>query len=111
MALVGYARTSTLVGKRRKFKPEDLTNYIERQGRGLDGDHPTPIGRGVAVGGPAPFGGLIEFDEILARAGRPPRGTGRRRAKPAPRDCRPPGRRKKPAPQKGAPGRENPTRG
>lgn len=93
-----------LVGKRRKFKPEDLTNYIERQGRGLDGGHPPPIGRGVAAGGriapTAPPGGVVEFDEILERAGRAPRGAGRRRAS-RPRDYRPavnsrPGRRKKP---------------
>jgi excisionase family DNA binding protein len=90
-----------LVGKRRKFKPEDLTSYVERQGRGLDGGHPAPIGRGVAAGRPAP-GGVVEFDEILERAGRAPRGTGRRRTS-RPRDHRPAGRRKKPAPSEGAP--------
>ena len=72
-----------LVGKRRKFKPEDLTSYVERQGRGLDGGHPAPLGRGVAVGGRpmAPIGApmaapgrVVEFDEVLERAGRAPRG-------------------------------------
>lgn len=102
-----------LVGKRRKFKPEDLTSYIERQGRGLDGGHPAPIGRGVPARGPiAPTGapgGVVEFDEILERAGRAPRGTGRRRAG-RPRDHRPAGRRKKSAPPN-TPQHENPAGG
>ena len=103
-----------LGGKRRKFKPEDLTSYIERQGRGLDGGHPAPLGRGVATGGLVP-GSVVEFDEILARAGRAPKGgagapAGRRDARRHPgaaKNRRRPGRRQR----GGAPRYETPPGG
>src|SRR5437764_3423241 len=57
-----------LVGKRRKFKPEDLTSYIERQRRGCDGNEALlPGGRGRPTGTKISRSTVIDFEEALRR--------------------------------------------
>src|SRR5437868_5012219 len=57
-----------LVGKRRKFKPEDLTSYVERQGRGCDGTGVLlPGGQGRPTGTKISRSTVIDFEEALKR--------------------------------------------
>jgi len=51
-----------LIGKRRRFKPADLDEYVERQGRGWDDVWPSPAkGRRASV---RPW--VIGFEQALA---------------------------------------------
>src|SRR6185312_7476904 len=57
-----------LVGKRRKFKPADLTTYIERQGRGCDASGLSlPGGQGRRTGTKTSRSTVIDFEEALRR--------------------------------------------
>jgi excisionase family DNA binding protein len=57
-----------LVGNRRKFKPEDLTSYIERQGRGCDDTEVLlPGGPGRRTGTRISRSTVIDFEEALRR--------------------------------------------
>ena len=46
-----------LVGRRKKFKPSDLANYIERQTRGAT----------MPIQAPSTVGDVVSFEEALAR--------------------------------------------
>jgi excisionase family DNA binding protein len=67
IAEIGKGRLRyVLVGKRRKFKPEDLTSYIERQGRGCDGTGALlPGGQGRPTGTKTSRSTVIDFEEAL----------------------------------------------
>lgn len=57
-----------LVGSRRKFKPEDLRSYIERQGRGCEEDGALlPGGQGRPIGTRISRSTVIDFEEALKR--------------------------------------------
>src|SRR5438105_4637340 len=57
-----------LVGRRRKFKPEDLQSYIERQGRGCDGNEALlPGGTGRRTGTKTLPSTVVDFEEALKR--------------------------------------------
>lgn len=57
-----------LVGKRRKFKPEDLASYIERQGRGCDdAEVSSRGGQGRRTGTKTSRSTVIDFEEALKR--------------------------------------------
>jgi excisionase family DNA binding protein len=66
-----------LVGKRRKFKPADLENYIERQGRGCD--ESSGVWSGSGGRGRRPItrtsrSGVIDFETALRQTtGKPPK--------------------------------------
>src|ERR1051325_11734726 len=61
-----------LVGKRRKFKPEDLTSYIEQQGRGCDGTGALlPGGQGRPTGTKNLRSTVIDFEEALKQTNAP----------------------------------------
>jgi len=55
-----------LVGKRRKFRPDELAAYVERRGRGCDGSGVLlPGGQGRPVGTKTSRSTVIDFEEVL----------------------------------------------